>query len=76
MPCVRELVKSFTKVNAVELPEGVNEDEAVALGAAVQGALLNKQLTGLVLQDVNPLSIGIEKIGVWRSNHGCGDQEK
>ena len=40
---------------------GVDPDEAVALGAAVQGAIASRTLTGIVLSDVNSLSIGIEK---------------
>ena len=60
MPAVQELVKSiFTK----EPNKSVNPDEAVALGAAVQGAVLAGDVTDVLLLDVTPLSLGIETLG-------------
>jgi molecular chaperone DnaK len=60
MPAVQELAQQlFGKAPHLAL----NPDEAVALGAAIQGAILNDELTGLVLLDVTPLSLGIETIG-------------
>ena len=60
MPKVIETVKEFF---GKEPFRGVNPDEAVALGAAIQGGVLRGKVTGLVLLDVTPLSLGIETLG-------------
>lgn len=59
MACARAVAKKLC--SGKKPVAGVNPDEAVALGAAVQGAILSKEITGIVLTDVNSLSIGIEK---------------
>merc|ERR1711931_237675 len=63
IPKVQQLVKEF--FNGKEPSRGINPDEAVAYGAAVQaGVLSGEEDTGnLVLLDVNPLSLGIETVG-------------
>ncbi|MAG34784.1 MAG: molecular chaperone DnaK [Dehalococcoidia bacterium] len=60
MPAVRELV---TRVFEKEPRSGVNPDEVVALGAAVQAAVLAGDVQDVVLLDVTPLSLGIETKG-------------
>jgi len=60
MPKVIETVKSFF---GREPFRGVNPDEAVAIGAAIQGGVLRGDVTGLLLLDVTPLSLGIETLG-------------
>jgi molecular chaperone DnaK len=60
MPAVRKLVRDLTgKAPAA----GVNPDEAVAMGAAIQAGMLNRELEGIMLLDVTPLSLGIETRG-------------
>ncbi len=60
MPKVQELVKElFGK----EPHRGVNPDEVVAIGAAIQGAVLKGEVKEVVLLDVTPLSLGIETLG-------------
>ncbi len=60
MPAVGELVKGlFDK----EPHRGVNPDEVVALGAAIQGAVLAGEVKDVLLLDVTPLSLGIETLG-------------
>lgn len=60
MPKVIEVVKEFF---GKEPHKGVNPDEVVAVGAAIQGAVLTGKVTDVVLLDVTPLSIGIETLG-------------
>ncbi|KAN0086387.1 Heat shock protein 70 family [Elaphomyces granulatus] len=60
MPKVSESVKS---IFGREPAKSVNPDEAVAIGAAIQGGVLAGQVTQIVLLDVTPLSLGIETLG-------------
>jgi molecular chaperone DnaK len=60
MPLVQELVKKFF---GKEPHKGVNPDEVVAIGAAVQGGILAGDVTDVLLLDVTPLSLGIETLG-------------
>jgi molecular chaperone DnaK len=60
MPKVQEAVKSLFEK---EPHKGVNPDEVVAIGAAVQGAVLTGEVKDLLLLDVTPLSLGIETLG-------------
>ena len=60
MPRVRKLVEDLF---GRKPSDAVNPDEAVALGAAVQGAILSGQIKNVVLLDVTPLSLGIETYG-------------
>lgn len=60
IPCVQELVKELT---GLEPSKSVNPDEAVALGAAVQGGILAGDVKDIVLLDVTPLSLGVEVNG-------------
>ena len=60
MPAVQELARQFM---GKEPYQGLNPDEAVALGAALQGGVLNEEMTGVLLLDVTPLSLGIETLG-------------
>lgn len=60
MPKVSENVKSFFGRDPAK---SVNPDEAVAMGAAIQGAVLSGQVTDVLLLDVTPLSMGIETLG-------------
>ena len=60
MPKVQEVV---TKYFAKEPHKGVNPDEVVALGAAIQGGVLQGDVTDVLLLDVTPLSLGIETLG-------------
>ncbi|AIF82063.1 molecular chaperone DnaK [endosymbiont of Acanthamoeba sp. UWC8] len=60
MPKVIETVKQFF---GKEPHKGVNPDEVVAIGAAIQGAVLTGEVKDVVLLDVTPLSIGIETLG-------------
>jgi molecular chaperone DnaK len=60
MPRVQELVKEYF---GKEPNRSVNPDEVVAVGAAIQGAILSGDVTDLLLLDVTPLSLGIETMG-------------
>ncbi len=60
IPAVQEAVKSYL---GKEPFKGINPDECVSMGAAIQGGVLNKEVTGLLLLDVTPLSLGIETLG-------------
>ena len=60
MPAVQEAVKKFF---GKEPHKGVNPDEVVAIGAAIQGGVLQGDVKDVVLLDVTPLSLGIETLG-------------
>jgi len=60
VPLVRETVK---KILHKEPDKGINPDECVALGAAIQGAVLSGEAKDIVLLDVTPLTLGIETLG-------------
>ena len=60
IPAVQEAVKSFT---GKEPFKGINPDECVAIGAALQAGVLGGDVKGLLLLDVTPLSLGIETLG-------------
>lgn len=62
IPAIQDLVKNYF---GKEPSKGVNPDEVVAIGAAIQGAILNKEsgVSDIVLLDVTPLTLGIETLG-------------
>ena len=60
IPAVQEEVKKLTGKEGFK---GINPDECVALGAAIQGGVLSGDVEGIVLVDVTPLSLGIETLG-------------
>ena len=60
VPAVQEMVKRLT---GKEPDKGINPDECVAIGAAIQGGVLSGDVKDLVLLDVTPLSLGIETYG-------------
>ncbi len=60
IPAVQEAVKSFM---GKEPFKGINPDECVAMGAAIQGGVLGGDVKGLLLLDVTPLSLGVETMG-------------
>src|SRR5204863_5813830 len=60
IPRVQQMVRDFF---GREPHKGVNPDEVVAVGAAIQAAVLTGEVTDLLLLDVTPLSLGIETLG-------------
>ena len=60
IPAVQEMVKSLIGKEGFK---GINPDECVAIGAAIQGGVLTGDVEGIVLVDVTPLSLGIETLG-------------
>jgi len=60
IPAVQDAIK---KLLGKEPHKGINPDECVALGAAIQGGILNKEVKDVLLLDVTPLSLGIETLG-------------
>ena len=60
IPKVQEIVEKFFGKKAIK---GVNPDEVVAVGAAIQGAVLTGEVKDVLLLDVTPLSLGIETMG-------------
>ena len=60
IPAVQEAVKKFIGKDPFK---GINPDECVAIGAAIQGGVLGGDVKGLLLLDVTPLSLGIESMG-------------
>ncbi|MGN0523616.1 MAG: molecular chaperone DnaK [Eubacterium sp.] len=60
IPAVQEAIKKFSGKDPFK---GINPDECVAMGAAIQGGVLGGDVEGLLLLDVTPLSLGIETMG-------------
>ena len=60
IPAVQDMVKSLVGKDGFK---GINPDECVAIGAAIQGGVLGGDVQGILLLDVTPLSLGIETLG-------------
>lgn len=60
IPAVQETIKKYTGKDPFK---GIHPDECVALGAAIQGGVLDGDVKGLLLLDVTPMSLGIETVG-------------
>ncbi|MCX7903776.1 MAG: molecular chaperone DnaK [Caloramator sp.] len=60
IPAIQDAVRNFT---GKEPTKGINPDEAVAVGAAIQAGVLTGEIKDLLLLDVTPLSLGIETLG-------------
>jgi molecular chaperone DnaK len=60
IPAVQDMVKKLTGKDGFK---GINPDECVAIGAAIQGGVLGGDVEGILLLDVTPLSLGIETLG-------------
>ena len=60
IPAVQEMVKQLTGKEGFK---GINPDECVAIGAAIQGGVLGGDVEGILLLDVTPLALGIETLG-------------
>lgn len=60
IPAVQDIVKSLTGKEGFK---GINPDECVAVGAAIQGGVLGGDVEGILLLDVTPLSLGLETLG-------------
>ena len=60
IPAVQEMVKNLTGKEGFK---GINPDECVAIGAAIQGGVLGGEVKDVLLLDVTPLSLGIETVG-------------
>jgi molecular chaperone DnaK len=60
IPCIQNAVEKFFKKTPTK---GVNPDEVVAMGAAIQGGVLTGEVNDVLLLDVTPLSLGIETLG-------------
>lgn len=62
MPAISEQIEKYFGTN-IPIDRSINPDEAVALGAAVQGGVLGGEVRNLLLLDVTPLSLGLETLG-------------